>query len=104
MFSTATSSRLRFQLSSSVSIDTTTIVSRVSAMDYPRRPIEGAHPPPPPSRPEDDDLTGLPLRPGPVRLVAVLAAQEVEPAVAALDRAADHAPHQHEADTLPFPF
>src|SRR5690348_5710513 len=101
MFSTVVPLRLRCQLSSSVSRETMTSVSRMEPVL--RQKVERPEPAAPPSRPEDHELPGGAPGPGPVRLVGVLAAQEVEPAVALLDGAADHDPHQHLAHALVLP-
>src|SRR5260370_21757787 len=101
MFSTVTPGRVRCQLSSSVSIETTTVTSRMATTL--RDPIQRAHPPAPPPGAEDDDFARHALRARPVALVRVSAAQEIEPPVPALDRAADHHAHKDEADARVFP-
>src|SRR5258708_7587181 len=101
MFSTVTPVRVRCQLSSSVSIETTTVTSRMATTL--RDPIQRAHPPAPPPGAEDDDFARHALRARPVALVRVSAAQETEPPVPALDRAADHHAHKDEADARVFP-
>src|SRR5258706_8732790 len=101
IFSTVTPLRVRCQLSSSVSIETMTMTSRMATPL--RHPIERAHPAAAPAGAKHHDLAGRALRGGPVPLVGVFAAQEVEPLVAALDRAADHHAHEHEPDTRALP-
>src|SRR5438034_1037612 len=101
MLSTVTPLRLRCQLSSSVSIETMTRVSRMATAL--RDPIEHPDPAAAPPGAKHHDLTGPALRGGPVAFVCVRAAQKIEPAVPALDRTADHHAHEHQADTLPLP-
>src|SRR5216117_1278869 len=105
MFSTVTSCRLRFQLSSSVSIDTMrrTLPLRIQPSPECCRTIQRAEPPPTPTRAEDRELLGHAPGLGPVTLVGVVPTQEIEAAVAALDRAPDHRTHQHQADALALP-
>src|SRR6266545_927495 len=104
MFSSVTARRLRYQLSSSVSIDTMrTPPLRIETSPECCRSIQRAEPPPTPTRAEDRDLLGHPPGLGPVPLVGVVTAQEIEAAVAALDGAPDHRPHEHQADALTVP-
>src|SRR5438876_1395916 len=68
-----------------------------------RQPVERPRPAATPPGAKHDDLARHPLRAGPGALVRVFAAQEVEPLVALLDRAANHHAHEHgtNAGALP---
>src|SRR5258708_2259091 len=101
MFATVTPVRARCQLSSSVSIETTTVTSRMATAL--RNPIQRADPPAPPPGAEDDDFARHALCARPVAFVRIGAGQEIEPLVPTLDRAADHHAHEDEADACVFP-
>src|SRR5436190_22386909 len=116
MFSTVMPVRLRFQLSSSVSSETMSgrgpgardmlrLHSRAAAQpgaQLPRR-IEGAQRASTEPTPKDRDLFRHPIGRGPLTFVGIGATQEVEPAIAPLDRALNHRAHQHETDAVPLP-
>src|SRR5207253_10032099 len=102
MFAAVTPSRGRREASSFVSVETIKSVgmvmrwgpsrSRPQPGTYPARPVEAAQPAPAPAGPERHQLLCHGLRGRPLPLVPFVAAQEVEPPVAALDRTPDH-PH-----------
>src|SRR5256885_14562929 len=103
MFSFVTPWRLRYQLSSSVSMET--IIRTGSGIGFlSQAPVElgdgiqPAQPARPPAAPEDRDLLGDSLRRGPLSLVRIVAAQEIEAPEAALHAAANHRREQHLAD------
>src|SRR2546422_860948 len=113
MFFTVTCWRLRYQLSSSVSMDTRTKTlpewtaagSSIGRHPLPERGgcIKRRQPEPCPPRAEDDGLAGPPSGRRPLLFVAVVPTQEVERAIALLNRALNHLSHQHQPHAFPLP-
>src|SRR5438477_8768131 len=65
--------------------------------------IEAAEPLAAPTRSKGHQLGCRTLRGGPLQLVRLVPPQEIEPAVAELDRAADHHAHQNDPYALVLP-
>src|SRR5688572_4446166 len=104
MFAVVTSRLLRYQLSSSVSME---MMTRTSDIWRPpaevRGRIDDAQEAAPPACPEHDQLFCRARHSGPLALVRVGTPEKVEPAKAALDRPLNHQAHQDEADALMLP-